>query len=92
MSLIKITQNKTKDENQRNVIFPLDNRHFITVFFNLIPLDFSGAYWCLVVVIYLGWSFWTNNWKMTWIIWPVAGVLYAAILGIVKMIVRNKDE
>ena len=30
MSLIKITQNKTKDENQRNVIFPLDNRHFIT--------------------------------------------------------------
>ena len=54
--------------------------------------DFSGAYWCLVVVIYLGWSFSTNNWKMTWIIWPVAGVLYAAILGIVKMIMRNKDE
>lgn len=54
--------------------------------------DFSGAYWCLVVVIYLGWSFSTNNWKMTWIIWPVAGILYAAVLGIVKMIVRNKDE
>lgn len=54
--------------------------------------DFSGAYWCLVVVIYLGWSFWTNNWKMTWIIWPVAGVLYAAVLGIVKMIMRNKDD
>ena len=52
--------------------------------------DFSGAYWCLVVVIYLGWSFWTNNWKMTWIIWPVAGVLYAAVLGIVKMIMKNK--
>lgn len=54
--------------------------------------DFSGAYWCLIVVIYLGWSFSTNNWKFTWIIWPVAGVLYAAVLGIVKMIVRNKDE
>lgn len=54
--------------------------------------DFSGVYWCLVVVIYLGWSFSTNNWKMTWIIWPVAGILYAAVLGIVKMIVRNKDE
>lgn len=54
--------------------------------------DFSGAYWCLVVVIYLGWSFSTNNWKFTWIIWPVAGVLYAVVLGIVKMIVRNKDE
>lgn len=54
--------------------------------------DFSGAYWCLVVVIYLGWSFSTNNWKFTWIIWPVAGVLYAAVLGIVKMIVGNNDE
>ena len=49
--------------------------------------DFSGAYWCLVVAIYLGWSFSTNNWKMTWIIWPVAGVLYAAVLGIVKIII-----
>ena len=47
---------------------------------------------CLVVVIYLGWSFSTNNWKFTWIIWPVAGILYAAVLGIVKMIVGNKDE
>ena len=53
--------------------------------------DFSGAYWCLIVVIYLGWSFWTNNWKMTWIIWPVAGVLYAAVLGIVKMIIDNRE-
>ena len=52
---------------------------------------FSGAYWCFVVATYLGWSFWTNNWKMTWIIWPVAGVLYAAVLGIVKMIIDNRD-
>ena len=54
--------------------------------------DFSGAYWCLVVAIYLGWSVSTNNWKFTWIIWPVAGVLYVAVLSIAKMIVWNKDE
>lgn len=53
--------------------------------------DFSGAYWCFVVATYLGWSFWTNNWKMTWIMWPVAGVLYAAVLGIVKMIIDNRE-
>ena len=52
---------------------------------------FSGAYWCFVVATYLGWSFWTNNWKMTWIIWPVAGVLYTAVLGIVKMIIDNRE-
>ena len=37
MSLIKITQKKTKDDNQRNVIFPLDNRHFITELKDYIP-------------------------------------------------------
>lgn len=53
---------------------------------------FSGAYWCLIVAIYLGWSFWTNNWKFTWIIWPVAGVLYAAVLGIVKMNIEGREK
>lgn len=53
---------------------------------------FSGAYWCLMVVIYLGWSFWTNNWKFTWIIWPVAGVLYAAVLGLVKMTIEGREK
>lgn len=53
---------------------------------------FSGAYWCLIVAIYLGWSFWTNNWKFTWIIWPVAGVLYAAVPGIVKMIICDREK
>lgn len=54
--------------------------------------SFSGAYWCLIVAIYLGWSFWTNNWKMTWIIWPVAGVLYVAVLGMVKMTIEGREK
>lgn len=54
--------------------------------------SFSGAYWCLIVVIYLGWSFCTNNWKFTWIIWPVAGVLYAAVLGMVKMTIEGREK
>lgn len=53
---------------------------------------FSGAYWCLMVAIYLGWSFWTNNCKFTWIIWPVAGVLYAAVLGLVKMTIEGREK
>lgn len=45
-----------------------------------------------MVAIYLGWSFWTNNWKFTWIIWPVAGVLYAAVLGMVKMTIEGGEK
>ena len=46
---------------------------------------FAGAYWCLVTAIYLGWSFWTMNWSTTWIVWPVAGVLFAAISAIFRI-------
>lgn len=52
---------------------------------------FSGVYWCLTTAIYLGWSFWSREWDFTWIIWSVAGVLFAALLGIVKMIIGKKE-
>lgn len=39
----------------------------------------STIYWAIVTAIYLGYSFLTYNWGMSWIIWPVAGVLYAAV-------------
>lgn len=49
---------------------------------------FSGAYWCLATAVYLGWSFWTMRWDITWILWPVAGVLFAAVSGIARVIMR----
>ncbi len=52
---------------------------------------FTGVYWCLAVAIYLGWSFWTMRWDFTWIVWPVAGVLFAALSGIVRAIVKEKE-
>jgi len=42
----------------------------------------SKVYWCVIVAVYLGYSFITNNWDMSWIIWPVAGVLFGAIKAI----------
>lgn len=48
--------------------------------------SFSGAYWCLMTGIYIGWSFYTMRWDITWIVWPVAGVLYGAIYGILRLI------
>ena len=34
-----------------------------------------SMYWCIVTAGYLGWSFITNDWQITWIVWPVAAVL-----------------
>lgn len=40
---------------------------------------FSGAYWCVVTAIYLGYSFWRDSWKTSWVIWVVGGLLFAAL-------------
>ncbi len=50
---------------------------------NKLTETFSGIYWCIIVAIYLGWSFMTNDWGKTWIIWPVAGAVFAAMKTLV---------
>lgn len=44
----------------------------------------SGAYWCLITAAYLAWSFIGNSWEISWIIWPIAGVAFGAVMGIMK--------
>lgn len=43
-------------------------------------------YWPLVVAVYLGWSLWTHNWGITWIVWPVAGLLFVALAGLAQIL------
>lgn len=44
---------------------------------------FNTIYWPVVTAAYLGWSFVTGDWHITWIVWPVAGVLSVALEAIV---------
>lgn len=48
------------------------------------------VYWLIATAIYLAWSFTTNDWDRTWIIWPVVGVLFSAFYAIVNGI-RKKS-
>ena len=47
--------------------------------------QYSGIYWGIVVAAYLAVSFLTYRWDRTWIIWPVAAVLYGALMEIFKL-------
>ena len=51
---------------------------------------FPGVYWCVVTAVFLAWGFITNDWRISGIIWPVAGVLFAAIMGILKAVGRRE--
>ena len=52
----------------------------------------SGGYWCLVTAIYLAWSFITDDWKSTWIVWPIAGILCAPFILVIKQICEAKGR
>lgn len=51
----------------------------------------QSVYWLVVTAAYLGWSFVTNDWHITWIIWPVAAVL-SGIIEVVCNFVGEKDK
>lgn len=53
---------------------------------------FAGTYWLVATAIFLGWGFIGNGWDKSWIIWPIAGVLFAALITIVKTICGKNDR
>jgi transcriptional regulator with XRE-family HTH domain len=48
--------------------------------------NLSTIYWCCTLAVYLGWSFLSMDWHITWIVWPVAGVLFGAVIAVANMI------
>lgn len=53
---------------------------------------FTTVYWCLVLAAYLGVSFVTEAWERTWIIWPVAAVLFGAALALKNMLQKRGEN
>lgn len=52
----------------------------------------GSIYWVIVTAIYLAYSFITFEWHRSWIIWPVAGVLFAAISAGCNTFTNFKNE
>lgn len=51
----------------------------------------SAAYWLTVTALFLLYSFITKDWKNSWIFWPVAGVLFAALAVVLKSLPQKRD-
>ncbi len=57
----------------------------------------SSLYWSVVTAIYLVWSFLSGAWGITWVIWPLAGVLSGIVESLLSLIKKDdgkneKDE
>jgi len=49
-------------------------------------IKLAAFYWPLLTAIYLAWSLWTMNWSVTWIVWPVGAILFAALVGLMELL------
>lgn len=52
----------------------------------------STIYWCAVTAVYLAWSFLSGDWHITWVVWPVAGVFWGVIAGILSLVRRSRSK
>ena len=50
----------------------------------------SAVYWLCATAIYLGWSLVSGSWSTTWIIWPIAGIVFPVVYIIGNSISKRK--
>lgn len=50
----------------------------------------AGIYWCAATALYLAISFITMAWDRTWILWPVAGVLFGCVAAAQQVLAKRR--
>lgn len=53
-----------------------ENAKYKTVYTNPYVDTVMSVYWNTVTCVYLCWSFLTFDWHISWIVWPIAAVIY----------------
>lgn len=52
----------------------------------------SLFYWMMALAIYLGWSFFTDSWSISWIVWPIAGILFSGFMSLLILAIDKGDD
>lgn len=59
---------------------------------NRIEETVTFIYWVLLTAIYLTWSFLSNDWNITWLVFAIGGVLFPVIITICNLLVDKKKS
>lgn len=51
----------------------------------------STVYWLLVTAVYVAYSMVSEEWGRSWVIWPVAGLLFPAVIAIVNLLTKKGE-
>lgn len=84
ISIFTLVKESLEDDGYKNLLNKGDNSKQSQKIKRKIE-SINGIYWPLIVAIYLGWSFYTHDWHITWIVWPIAGLVSSIIPEIIKL-------
>lgn len=56
-----------------------------------ITAPITVAYWLVAVAIYIGYSYISQNWGLSWLIMAIAAVLYGALLAVMSAVKNSKS-
>lgn len=47
-------------------------------------------YWLTAAAVFFRWSFLTNSWEISWIVWPIAGILFAIVMCFCNLVIDRE--
>lgn len=50
-----------------------------------------SAYWMIATAVFLIYSFATNEWRYSWIVWAVAGVLFPVVIAVTNIFTEKRN-
>ena len=51
--------------------------------------QYTQAYYVVITLMYLGYSFITYDWSRSWIIWPLSALLYHAVISVLSVLKKR---
>lgn len=52
----------------------------------------GAAYWGIATAVYLAWSFLSNDWHITWLVFAVGGVLFPVVMAVCNIFIDRHDR
>ena len=50
------------------------------------------AYWGILTVVYLAWSFTSNDWHITWLVYAAGGIIFPVVISICNFLADKKGN
>lgn len=52
----------------------------------------AAVYWPTALIIFMLWSFLGDAWHISWVVWPIAGIMFGALVTVIEARTRKSHN